>query len=102
MGDALLALLSATGPAAVGAGLVIVGLLSQRLGAVTKMPGYYRWFYVAAALVGASSVTRVLGASVGPDEGLALFCMATFALGVTIGVVVAWRYWSWLFGERER
>jgi|YNPBryBLVA2012_1023415.scaffolds.fasta_scaffold33156_2 hypothetical protein len=102
MSEALLALLSATGPAAVSVGLVIVGLLSQRLGAVTKMPAYYRWFYVAAVLVGASSVTRILGASTGLDEGLALFCTATFALGVTIGVVVAWRYWSWLFGERGR
>ncbi len=102
MSEALLALLSATGPAAVSVSLVIVGLLSQRLGAVTKMPAYYRWFYVAAVLVGVSSVTRVLGASAGPDEGLALFCTVTFALGVTIGVVVAWRYWSWLFGERGR
>jgi hypothetical protein len=100
MSYALTTLLSAVGPAAVGLALVVAGLLSKRLGMVTKMPPYYRWFFVAAGLLGGSTVTRLLSVG-GAGEMLALLYIATFALGVTLGLVVVWHYWSWLFGERS-
>lgn len=98
---AVLASLGVVGPASVTVMLVVIGLLSQRLGAVTRMPPYYRWCYVAAGLVGLSTLGRLV--SIGyVDEGLTLLNNLLFALGVTLGLVVAWRYWSWLFGERQR
>ena len=42
--EQVLTLLSAAGPASLALALVVMGLLSQRLGAVTKMPSHYRWF----------------------------------------------------------
>lgn len=100
MGEAILSLLSAFGPLAVALALLVVGLLSQRLGAVTKMPRYYYGLFVAAALVGVSAVARLLAVPAADQESLGLLYAATFAAGVTLGVVVAWRYWSWLFSER--
>ena len=100
METAFTTLLSAAGPAAVGVALIVIGLLSQRLGAVTKMPPYYRLFFVAAGLLGGSTVIRLLSVG-GPNEALSLLYALTFALGVTMGLVVAWRYWSWLFSERR-
>ncbi|NPV66450.1 MAG: hypothetical protein HPY64_04815 [Anaerolineae bacterium] len=98
---AVLASLGMLGPASVAVTLVVIGLLSQRLGAVTRTPPYYRWCYVAAGLVGVSTLGRLV--SVGyVDERLTLLNNLLFALGVTLGLVVAWRYWSWLFGERQR
>jgi len=100
LGESLLVLFGALGPASVAVALVILGLLSQRLGAVTKTPPYYRWFYVAAGLVVSGVVFRLLTLGNGSD-GLEMACALTFALGATIGVAVAWKYWSWLFGERR-
>lgn len=97
----MLALMSAVGPFSVALALVVLGQLSQRLGAVTKMPPRYRWFYVAAGLVGCSVVARLLGVSTAAQEVLSLVYSATFAVGVTLGLVVAWHYWGWLFGERK-
>ncbi len=100
MTSAVLSLLGAVGPAAITVTLVVIGLLSQRLGAVTRMPPHYRWCYVAAGLVGLSMLGHLV--SVGyEDDLLALLTNLFFALGVTLGLVVAWRYWSWLFGERQ-
>jgi hypothetical protein len=103
--DPFLAMLSAVGPFAVMGLLVIIGLLSQRLGAVTKMPPHYRWCFVAAGVVGASALARLVAATIAGREAraaVALLYPVMLALGVTMGVVVAWRYWSWLFGERGR
>ena len=80
--------------------LIVMGLLSQRLGAVTKMPPHYRWFYVAAGLLGVSTLIRLFAlAEAYPAMGQ-LYAM-TFALGITLAVGVAWRYWGWLFGEGQ-
>jgi hypothetical protein len=100
MSRAFWTLLGAVGPASVSMALIVSGLLSQRLGAVTKMPRYYRWFFVAAGLVAISALARLLGMG-GADSTLSLVYTVSFALGVTVGLVVAWRYWSWLFGEQK-
>jgi len=67
---------------------------------VTQMPPHYRWFYIAAGLLMGSVVIRLLSVGGATDE-LSLLYASTFAIGVTIGLVVAWRYWSWLFSERN-
>ena len=98
--EQVLTLLSAAGPASLAVALAVMGLLSQRLGAVTKMPSHYRWFYVAAGLLGVSVAVRLLAVG-GVGETLALVYAGSLVLGGIIGVLTAWRYWSWLFGERN-
>jgi hypothetical protein len=87
--------------------LYILANLSRRLGSVTKMKPYYRGFYVAMGLVAIAIITRViqsslqLSSSAEPDQ-TSLYVLAyhlPFALAVTLGAVITWRYWGWLFRE---
>ena len=98
--EQVLTLLSAAGPGSLAVTLVVMGLLSQRLGAVTKMPSHYRWFFVGAGFLGVSVAARLLAVGEG-GEMLALVYAASIVMGGVIGVLTAWRYWSWLFGERN-
>ena len=99
----LLALLGICGPIAIMITLVIMALLSQRLGAVTKRPPFYRWFYVSVALIGISVMLRLaeLGASgsLERDYTATVLHDALIAAALSLAVVVAWRYWSWLLHE---
>lgn len=92
--------------------IFLYGNLSRRLGAVTKMPSYYRWFLVSSAfLVLATSVCILRSAAylvneegvaflVSPEFGFLFFHIPLF-VGATISVIVTWYYWSWLLsGER--
>jgi hypothetical protein len=99
------------GLAAVAYMLYIFANLSQRLGAVTKMPPYYRGFYVAIGLLTISILARVMLNSVALAPqlstgivGAPLFSLIgyhiPFVLAVVISVALAWRYWSWLFKEK--
>lgn len=94
------------GGIAISVMLFILGVLSKRLGSVTNAPPHYRWFYVASILVGIGAVLRffTLGRSISlQDAGIlgVLLYNGLPALGVTIGVITAWRYWSWLLAERD-
>ena len=88
--------------------LVVLALLSKRLGSVTRAAPYYVGFYIAAALVGISLLLQILcvrgdvkGLTPTNQELLMLVIFAVLpALALTIAVVVAWRYWSWLLAER--
>lgn len=99
--------LSLAGPIGIAFALMIAGLLSKRLGSVTRTAPYYGWFYVAAGLVAVSIVARMidLGRIMQTDASRDLLRMVLYsglpALAVTIGVIVAWRYWSWLLAERD-
>lgn len=114
----LVSLGGSLGLAAIAYTLVVVGLLSNRLGAVLKMPPYYRWFYVGAGLVSLALVTYLVyvslaadpalrvapqaqGASATAGQAVALLLLyhLPLAFGLTVGVAVAWRYWSWLLRE---
>lgn len=89
----------------------IFAILSQRLGAVTKMPPYFRGFYVAMAFLGISTLARVMRSNLAlsPQSSIGLLNAplfnlvvyhAPFVIAIVISVGVAWRYWSWLFKER--
>lgn len=93
------------GPIAVGVALIILGQLSRRLGQVTRAPRYYLGLYIAAGLMGISVFARLVNIRVPGDilrtDPLWVLLYVGFpALGVTLGVIVAWRYWSWLLAER--
>ncbi len=103
--------LGVMGLVAVAYTLYILANLSRRLGAVTKMPPYYRGFYVAIALLTISILARVTLTSVelAPELSTGVASAPWFSLvayhipfflAMVISVVVAWRYWIWLFKEK--
>ena len=103
--------LGVIGLAAVAYLLYIFANLSRRLGAVTKMPPYYRGFYVAIGLLTISTLARVTLSSMALAPELSTGMVSTplfsrvayhipFVLAVVISVALAWRYWSWLFKEK--
>jgi len=89
---------------------LIMARLSQKLGAVTKMRGYYRGFYVSAIFLLVSLVAYFLKTSVllASEQAPALlnsdlFYLLTYylplAIGTSIGLAITLRYWNWLFKE---
>ncbi len=104
-----LGLLGLLGPLSICITFVLLGLLSRRLGRVTRTRPFYIGFYIAALLVGFSALARVLHLGLDAElivrlhaeELLVLAYSGLMALGVTIAAFVAWRYWSWLLSERS-
>lgn len=81
--------------------------LSRRLGEVNRMPPYYRRFLIGSGFVGVAILAQIIrtAASIScyPEAAIVLspsFSLVSFHLplfiGVFIGVLTAWRYWSWL------
>lgn len=102
-------LLGLLGPLSICITFVLLGLLSRRLGRVTRTRPFYIGFYIAALLVASSALARALHlgmntelvARLQAEELLVLAYSGLMALGVTIAAFVAWRYWSWLLSERS-
>ena len=88
------------GPISVIFLLSILGFLSQRLGAVTKHPPVYRWLFVSAGLVSVGLVSHVMLLLTG-NSSFAIGYDLLLALGLTLGAITAWRYWSWLLSEDQ-
>ncbi len=81
--------------------------LSRRLGEVNRMPPYYRRFLIGSGFVGVAVLAHIIqvaayiSCSPAADRLLSpAFSLLAFHLplliGVSIGVLTAWRYWSWL------
>jgi hypothetical protein len=88
---------------------ILLGLLSRRLGRVTRSQPYYIGFFVAALLYGISVFVQLaLNLEPGVDSALKLshrpdvliFLVLLPALAVSIAAYVSWHYWSWLLAER--
>jgi hypothetical protein len=106
------AILGSVGLAAVLIMLVILAQFGRKLGAVTKMPPFYRGYYVAIGCVGMALVIRLIRASVfwAPPESIShslnspLFYLLLYhvplALGLSLSLGITWNYWSWLLKER--
>lgn len=99
-----------TGQMGVCVALVVMGLLSRRLGRVTRARRFYRGFYAAAGMVFVGVLARVFHLVNGVAEVADLpqntstwvfLTNGIPALGLLLGLVVAWRYWSWLLAERD-
>ncbi|MCA9903583.1 MAG: hypothetical protein KC547_06980 [Anaerolineae bacterium] len=112
MNSTLTHLLSAAGPLGIAIALLVIGLLSKRMNSMSPVSNgkpLYRWYYVAALLAALSAAARILGLLSGDpmiesDRAELLWVLLYHglpALAVTIGVVAAWRYWSWLLAERD-
>jgi hypothetical protein len=95
------------GVGGIGVMLVVLGLLSKRLGAATKAARRYYGFYAAAGFLFASAGVQALNLllRLAPESALLdapawlLVYIGLPAVGVTIGLVYAWHYWSWLLAE---
>ena len=98
----ILAFLGLLGPVSVIVALIVIAQLSQRLGAVTKRPPIYRWFYVSVALIVVCVLERVVALFVPNAFNTELLYDIPFATALVIAVVIAWRYWSWLLSERGK
>jgi hypothetical protein len=76
------------------------------------MKPYYKGYYVAASLVSVALVIRIVRASVfwAPRDSIPallnspLFYLFLYhlplALGLCLGLLITWYYWSWLLKEQ--
>lgn len=97
------------GLVAIGVALVVLGRLSQRLGRVTHARPYYVGLYLAAACVWGGAIvrlyfiTRIQPALDAPESQFLYTLLGDGlpAIGLTLGLLVTWYYWSWLLAERD-
>lgn len=106
LSDLFVPLLGLLGPLSFAVALVVLGALSRRLGAQTHARRHYLGFYLAAALMLVSAAAQAVDLLDGlprpPGDLLWLLLTEGLpAVAVTIGVALAWRYWSWLLAERD-
>lgn len=99
-------LFALVGVCSIAVSLVVLGLLSKRLGQVTRAPRYYRWFYVSAILLVISALYRFINVThsqipAADDPVAVIFYIGLPAFALTISLMIAWRYWSWLLAERS-
>jgi hypothetical protein len=99
-----LPLLSLVGALALALAVAILGALSKRLGEVTRVPPYYRWFYVSAAIISGGVLGRVvITLQVGNlDAQAALLYDIPLVVGLLVAVMTTGVYWGWLIGERGK
>lgn len=88
--------------------LFVLGLISKRFGEATRAKPYYLGFFAAQGMLGLSLAARAanLILNLGPADLTQDFLWVGLytglpALAITVSVVVAWRYWSWLLAERD-
>lgn len=99
-------ILAGVGMVAIAILLVVLGLLSRRLGRVTRSKGYYGVFFIATVLLLMGAGGRIW-VFIYPDDTIydsilwIIIYTGAPALGLTLGVIVAWHYWSWLLAERD-
>ncbi len=90
----------------------ILAKLSERFGSVIKMQPLYRYYYLALIFLAIASLAHLAVAkSVSAPGSIpdwfnsTLFLLLAYHLpltiGVTIGMVITWRYWSWLVTEQS-
>ena len=100
------ALLGLLAPISIMVALIVVGLISRRLGVQTNAKPFYLGFFAAAILVFISIAAQFLDLILhfphsDPDVLWIIVDDGLPAIAVTIGVIFAWRYWSWLLAERD-
>ena len=88
----------------------LFGNFSRRLGAVTKMNNYERWFFLAGSFIAVAATSQIMRAIafLAPQEAppmllkpwFALLTQHTpFAIGVTLDLVLVYYYWGWILRE---
>ncbi len=93
--------------------LYLFSVLSRKLGSVTKMKPHYRGFHWAIGLIVVAifahslRLTAVVTPDFVPevfrhDEFYLLTYFLPMLLAATLSLIMAVRYWGWLFRERDR
>lgn len=109
---ALGSLMGALGTLSILVLFYILAKLSERFGAVIKMRPRYRYYYLALVFLSIGWIAQLLVMAVNllPANIQNWFDSSWFLLlayylpvtiGVTIGLVITWRYWSWLIVEHN-
>lgn len=88
--------------------LLLIAELSKKLGRVTRASPAYIGLYGASLMVFVGVIARIANLTLTENKLIelhknflwVLLYNAVPALGVTVGVIIAWRYWSWLLAER--
>jgi small-conductance mechanosensitive channel len=109
MTPAIPELVGAIAPLGIAIALLVLGMLSRRLGKATRARPLYFGFFAAAVLLFITALLHIANAFIGfaplTDPVTDPFWVLVFnglpAIGVTIGLVLVWRYWSWLLAERS-
>lgn len=107
---AIFALLGTVGSLSLLLLFYILAKLSEKFGSVIKMRPLYRYYYVALIFLAIGYAAHLLlaVAYLAPDsvpEWLVsswfvfLAYYLSLAIGLTIGLIITWRYWSWLVAE---
>lgn len=102
-------LVGVIGYLSIGVALLVIAGLSRRLGHVTHARPYFIGNYLAAVLIWLGALARfyfITGGQGNPaaSDGNLVYILLIDglpALGVTIGLIVTWYYWSWLLAERD-
>jgi hypothetical protein len=109
---ATISLLGTFGTLSIIALFYILAKLSERFGSVVKMPPRYRYYYIGIAVLAIGYLTHLVVANailtlektpawlISPGFLLATYHLP-LAIGLTIGLVITWRYWSWLITEKN-
>jgi hypothetical protein len=92
-----------------GMSFVLLGRLSQRMGTMTHARPYYVGFYLAAVFMWGGAFMRLLDVTnslavfpeIVQNSIYVLLADGLPALAITIALLVAWYYWSWLLAERD-
>ena len=106
------AILGSMGLVSILYAILILARFGRKLGAVTKMKPFYKGYYLSACCVGLALVVRFVRVTVfwAPRESIpsmlnsSLFYLLLhhlpLAIGLSLGLVITWHYWSWLLKER--
>ena len=108
--NAIGSLLSTLGTLSLLVLFYILARLSERFGAVIKMRPLYYYYYVALIflVIGYMAHILIVVAYLAPGNVPPWLMSPWFrfflydlslAIGVTTGLIVTWRYWSWLVAE---
>ncbi len=102
-----LALLSLLGPIALTFLLLALGFISRKLGRVTHAAPAYIGFWAAGLLSALATWVQLYSLQLAQTSELydnaqwMVIYNALLATAVTVGLLVAWRYWSWLIADRD-
>ena len=108
----LSSLLGALGTLSILVIIYILAKLSERFGSVVRMRPRYRYYYIALGFLAVGWLVQLLVLAAGlTPTGIQNWLISPWVLligyylpmtiGVTLGLVITWSYWSWLVAERN-
>ncbi len=78
--------------------MLVISYLSKRLGDALKVAPVYKLLYITSAFVAVASIIDNVSVSYNVTT-MPLVSMALRFIAGAVSLIVALRYWSWLFSE---